>query len=109
MWASCSTWGFQKWCPEDKWGVDTILKAPYKLFDESSAKREDYSAVTGSNKFPLPFCRNGWVEDKKVAERALQIWPDVMVYIKETIKKPKGEVPVSYSFTIMRSAVQLPS
>ena len=46
------------------------------------------------------------MEDKKVAERALQIWPDVMVYIKETIKKPKGEVPVSYSFTTIRSAVQ---
>ena len=48
--------------------------------------REDYSAITGSNKLPLPFCGNRLVEDKKVAERALQIWPDVMVYIKETVK-----------------------
>ena len=105
MWISCSTWDFQKWCLEDR-DVDSILKALYKLFDESPAKREDYSAITGSNKFPLPFCGNRWVEDKKVAERALQIWPDVMVYIKETVKKPKGEVPVSYSFTTIRSAVQ---
>ena len=29
-----------------------------------------------------------------------------MAYIKETIKKPKGEVPVSYSFTTIRSTVQ---
>ena len=46
------------------------------------------------------------MKDKKIAERALQIWPDVMVYSKETIKKSKGEVPVSYSFTTIRSAVQ---
>ena len=45
-------------------------------------------------------------EDKKVAERALQIWLAVMVYIKETVKKPEGEVPVSYFFTTIRSAVQ---
>ena len=29
-----------------------------------------------------------------------------MVYSKETIKKSKGEVPVSYYFTTIRSAVQ---
>ena len=97
---------FRSGAQKTKWGVDLILKALYKLFDESPAKREDCSAITGSNKFPLPFCGNRWVKDKKVAERALQIWPDVMVYIKETIKKLKGEVPVSYSFTTIRSAVQ---
>ena len=94
MWASCSTWGLEVVPKRQKWGVDSIPKALYKLFDKSPAKREDYSAITGSNKFPLPFCGNRWVEDKKVAERALQIWPAVMVYIKETVKKPKGEVPV---------------
>ena len=86
-------------------GVDSILKALYKLFGESPAKREDYSAIT-RNTSPLPSCGNRWVEDKKVAERALQIWPDVMVYIKETVKKPKGEVPVSYAFTTIRYTVQ---
>ena len=89
-----------------KWSTESILKALYKLFDGSPAKREDYSAITGSNKFLLPFCGNRWVEDKEVADRALQIWPDVMVYIRETIKKPKGEVSVSHSFTTIRSAVQ---
>ena len=88
-----------------KWDVDSILKALYKLFDESPAKREDYNTINGSNKFPLPFCGNRWVEDKKVVERAQQIWPDMILYIKETVKKPKGEVPVSYS-TAASSAIQ---
>ena len=62
---------FRSGAQKTKWGVDSILKALYKLFDESPVKREDYSAITGSNKFPLPFLWNSWVEDKKVAERAL--------------------------------------
>ena len=97
---------FRSGAQKTKLGFDSILKALYKLFDESPAKREDYSAVNGSNRFPLLLCGNRWVEDKKVVEGALQIWPDVMVYIKETIKMSKGEVPVSYSFTTIRHAVQ---
>ena len=37
---------FRSGAQKIKWGVDSILKALYKLFDESSAKREDYSAIT---------------------------------------------------------------
>ena len=55
---------FRSVAQKTKCGVDSILKALHKLFDESLAKREDYSAITGSNKFLLPFCGNRWVEDK---------------------------------------------
>ena len=79
---------FRSGAQKTKCGVDSILKAMYKLFGESPAKREDFSAITRSNKFLLPFFGNRWVEDKKVAERAQQIWPDVVIYIKETVKKP---------------------
>ena len=43
---------FRSGAQKTKWDVDSILKALYKLSDESIAKREDYSAVTGSNRFP---------------------------------------------------------
>ena len=39
-----------------KWEIDTLLKALHNLFDESPAKREDYTKITGSDIFPLPFC-----------------------------------------------------
>ena len=39
-----------------KWGIDALLKALHNLFDESPAKREDYTKITGSDIFPLPFC-----------------------------------------------------
>ena len=89
-----------------KWGIDSLLKALHSLFDESPAKREDYIKVTGSEMFALPFCVHRWIEDKKVAERALQIWPHIIIYICETLKKSKSQILTSCSFSTLRSAVQ---
>ena len=53
----------------------------------------------------MPFCDHRWIEDKKVAERALQIWPHIITYICETLKKSKSQIPTSSSFSTLRSAV----
>ena len=45
-------------------------------------------------------------EDKSVVERALQIWPQINAYISETLKKPKGQIATSNTFSTVRSAVQ---
>ena len=76
------------------------------IFDESPAKREDYIKITGTDVFPLPFCSHRWLKDKKVAERALHIWPHITTYVTETIKKPKSKISVSSSLTALRSAVK---
>ena len=89
-----------------KWGIDGILQALYNLFPYSPAKREDYQKLTGSKVFPLPFSGTRWIEDKKVADRAIQIWPNIIKYINETLKKPKSQVPTSSYFAKIRSAVQ---
>ena len=89
-----------------KWGIDTLLKALPNLFDESPAKREDYTKITGSDIFPLPFCAHRWLEDKSGAERALPIWPQITAYISETLKKPKSQIPTSNTFSTVRSAVE---
>ena len=52
---------FRSGAQKTKWGIDSILKALYKLFDESPAKREDYSTITESNNFRLPLCGNRWM------------------------------------------------
>ena len=97
------------------WGIDSVLKALYidsvlealyNFFDESPAKRKDYIKVTGSEMFALPFCSHRWIEDKKVAERALQIWPHIITYICETLKKSKSQILTSSSFSTLRSDVQ---
>ena len=67
---------------------------------------EDYIKITGTDVFPLPFCGHRWLEDKKVAERALQIWCYIITYVTVTMKKPKSKIPASSSLITLRSAVQ---
>ena len=90
------------------WGIDSVLKALHNLFSESPAKREDFIKMTGTETFPLPFCGHRWLENKQVAERALEIWPHITTYIRETLKKPKSQVPTSNSFKTVNSAIQDP-
>ena len=64
----------------------------HKLFDESPTKRKDYQNIIGSKVYPLPFCGHRWIEDKKAADRGLDVWPNIAKYASETLKKPKSEV-----------------
>ena len=75
---------FRTGVQKSKWGIDSILQALYNLFPNSPAKREDYTKITGSKVFPLPFSGTRWIEDKKVADRALEIWPNITKYVSET-------------------------
>ena len=87
------------------WGIDSILKALHNLFDKSPAKREDFSKTTKTDVFPLQFCGHRWLEDKKVADRALEIWSHITTYISEILMKPKHKIPATSSFVTVRSAV----
>ena len=97
---------FRTGVKKTKWGIDSILKALHNLFEDSPAKREDYQQITGSDIFPLPFCGHRWLEDKKVASRALDIWPNIVKYVNETLKKQTSQIPSSSYFSTVRSAVQ---
>ena len=90
------------------WGIDSVLKALHNLFSESPAKREDFIKLTGTETFPLPFCGHRLLENKQVAERTLEIWPHITTYIRETLKKPKSQVPTPNTFKTVNSAVQDP-
>ena len=43
----------------------------------SPVGRADYITVTGSTLFPFSFCATRWLEDKKVADRAMEIWVNI--------------------------------
>ena len=91
-----------------KGGIDSMLKAIYSLFSESPAKREDFTVITGTDTFPLPFCGHRWLEDRQVAERALEIWPHLTAYITETLKKQRSQIPTTSTFNTVKSAVHDP-
>ncbi|XP_078025774.1 uncharacterized protein LOC144463869 [Epinephelus lanceolatus] len=57
------------------WQLDKLLRALNYLFHNVPARREDFTALTGSTCFLLPFCGHRWVENLPVAERAVQVWP----------------------------------
>ena len=50
-------------------------------------------------------CGHRWLEDKKVADRALEIWSHITTYISEILKKLKHKIPATSSFVTVRSAV----
>ena len=52
-------------CQSTDWKIDSFLRALWYLFHDSPARREDFTAVTGSAVFPLKFCATRWVEDKQ--------------------------------------------
>ena len=78
----------------------------HNFFDESLQNEKDYQNITGSKVFPLPFCAQRWNEDKKIAERVLDVWPNIAKYVNETLKKPKSKIPGSSSFATLRTAIQ---
>ena len=90
------------------WDLAGILRALWYLFHESPARREDYTAFTGSILFPLQFCATRWLEDIAVAERAVVIWTNIQKYINKILTKPKAQIPKNNSFKVVQGAVKDP-
>ena len=47
-----------------------------------------------------------WVEDDRVAERALEIWPNDEKYMKHVLKEPKSKQPTSASYSTIQKATK---
>ena len=109
---SCSLhvvpWCFSQWNVEDKLGNRQCAQGTAQPFQWVSSQEGRFHQLTGTEAFPLPFCGHRWLENKQVAERALEIWPHITTYIRETLKKPKSQVPTSNTFKTVNSAVQDP-
>ena len=53
------------------------IKGSFQLLHGSPARRADYLSVTELDIFPFYFCATRWVEDKKVADRLLELWENL--------------------------------
>ena len=60
------------------WQLEKILKAMWKLFNDSPVRRDLYIKLNQTDEFPLMFCSTRWVEDAPVASRAMAVWKDVV-------------------------------
>lgn len=79
------------------WQLEKLLRAMHFLFHNVPARREDFTSLTGSSCFPLPFCGHRWVENVPVAERAVEVWPVLKRYLVAAEKK-KVLVPCTASY-----------
>ena len=59
---------------------------------------------TESTKFPLVFCSYPWVEDKPVADRLIEIWPNIVKTCKYWTSLRKSKQPKCKSFQLVTKA-----
>lgn len=69
------------------WQLDKVLQALHTVFHNTPARREDFTTLTKSSVFPLPFCGHRWIENLPVVNRAIEIWPHIEMYVDAVTQK----------------------
>ncbi|GBO27994.1 hypothetical protein AVEN_216697-1 [Araneus ventricosus] len=60
------------------WNINSILSSLYWLFKDAPVQRGDLMKLSSSEKFPFKFCCHRWLENVPCAERAMEIWADIL-------------------------------
>lgn len=87
------------------WSLDKILRAMYKIFDQAPGRRGDYEKLTRGT-YPLQFCSHRWAENKRVSDRAIDIWDDVAIVVNywNGLKKSQQPSPENKSYPRLKEA-----
>lgn len=97
---------FKAGAKASEWGTSDVLSALHWLFVDSPARRDDFATITGSSIFPQKYCKHRWLENVPVAQRAMDIWPNVCVYVKAvSVKRNDYTEPSSKSYRVVKDAV----
>ena len=65
-----------------EWKLGKLMKAMFKILDESPMRRDIYLREGTSGKFPSTFSDTRWIEDEPVADRALEVWSSIVALVK---------------------------
>ncbi|CAH0563016.1 unnamed protein product [Brassicogethes aeneus] len=98
---------FQVAVQETGWDLASILRGLWQIFKDSPARRSDFEEISKNKIFPLKFCATRWTEDVSVAERAIQIWPDVCLFVSSYKDKPRSATSCQ-SFQTIKKATNDP-
>ena len=73
------------------WKLGKLMKAMFKILDQSPARRDVYLKEGTSEKFPQSFSETRWIEDEPVADRALKTWSSIVALVRhfEGLSKSK--------------------
>ena len=88
------------------WGIDKVLSAMYKIFDQSPSRRADYERLN-DEVYPLQFCLHQWAENEKVAVRAIAVWKNIRIVVTfwMTLPKSKQLSEVNESYICLKATV----
>ncbi|KAG8180576.1 hypothetical protein JTE90_018195 [Oedothorax gibbosus] len=77
------------------WNLVTFLRAIYNLFKNSPARRGIFIDVTNASVFPKKFCAVRWLENIDVAQRAIEILPNLQKFVEAPEIENKKQVCAS--------------
>ena len=96
---------FKTGTEKSEWSIKATMNASFTILHNSPARRDDYDSVTASSKYPLPFCATRWIEDKPVADRLLEVWPNIKLMTKFWEKLPKSKQHQNKSYIVLQTSV----
>ena len=88
------------------WKLRKLSMGCFTLLHDSPDRGTDYTSITGSTVFPLSFGSTRWVEDKKVAERLISIWPSIVKIVNHLECLPKSKRPSDKSYECVVNALK---
>ena len=80
------------------------FKGSFQLLHDSSTRRAEFSSVTGLDIFPLYFYAARWIEDKKVADRLLEVWENFLKSMNFLQSLSKSKRPSCKSYKHLKAA-----
>ena len=80
------------------------FKGSLQLLHDSSVCRAEFSSVTGLDIFPLYFYAAKWIEDKKVADRLLELWENFLKSMNFLQSLSKSKRPSCKSYKHLKAA-----
>ena len=89
------------------WNIDKILSAIFKIIDQSP----NYERLSGESVvYPLQFCSRRWAENKIVAERAIEVWENMVKTVNHWMQLPKSSQPKedNKSYQRLKSSINDP-
>nr|XP_020447106.1 uncharacterized protein LOC109955353 [Monopterus albus] len=85
------------------WQMEKFLRAMHTVFHNSPARREDFCTLNKIFVFPLAFCGHRWIENLPVIDRAIAVWPMIVMYVNAVTQK-KLPNPRSSSYDSLAEA-----
>ena len=81
----------------------------FTLLYDTPARRADYISITECDKFLFAYCATRWVEEKKVVDRAVEIWLNIKKVVEkwEKLAPSKRSKEKNYQKVLQLSKITL--